>query len=514
MPSPVTPNDLKTLLNDTGGSFCDKFLRLLKGFPEAIYNLLLYERNEDGTISDAMKDDICALGCAGGDGTGGPSTGSLSAPTNVSATDGTLGDRVRITWNTVSGATSYQIFRRDTSDSSGATIIGTSTLATFDDITAVVDTVYYYWIKAVNATLNQISGFSAPDTGFRATALDAVTTLDASQGLNDTIVSLVWTPVAGATSYDIYRNTSGVFDADDIIDSDRVPFNNERTSLTGPTPTFVDAGGDLVYFDTPPTHLAKFYYWVVAKRGAPTPAVSAESNSALGWSWGIGDTSTQVSTTWSIPSNGPTSTVPVGATRAWIVLFGNGGSGAGGGAAVGGGGGGGGAMAWGILPVAAGGVFRITNSAAAAGNAAATTNGGTGAQSDLEYQPPAGAFAMVLRSSPATGGLFNGAGGGLGGTGSGASADAAVVDAQLRPGRNGEAGSGNKGGRGGNHCFAFRMPAAHVVGESGSQNMSWTGDDDMSGGGSWAVAIAPGLATGGNNAVGGVQAKARIVYYS
>jgi hypothetical protein len=510
MPSPITPNDLKELLNDTGGSFCDKFLRLLKGFPEAVYNILLYERNEDGTLTDAMEDDICALGCAGGGGGGGGGS-SLSAPTSVSATDGTLGDRVRITWNVVVAATDYDIYRRDTATAEGSTLIGTTTSLTFDDTTAVADTVYYYWVKARNATLT--SAFSTPDSGYISTELDAVTTLEATQGFSHQTgtktVQLVWTPTLGATAWDIYRGATNVFADATKIDSDRVPFDGTASVLTGPTPTFIDNGDELVYFDAPAATESKWYYWVVGKRTSPTAAVSAESNSAQGWALGAADGATVIGQ-FLIPSQGPTATVPASAVRAWVVLFGNGGAGAGGNAAVGGGGGGGGAVCWGEIPVTPGDEFRITLSVPPAGNAAAATSGGAGAQTDLEYKPLAGAYSMIMRSSVAAGGAYAAAGGGAGGAGSTGSTSG-VTNPQTRPGRSGEAGSGNRGGRGGHRFGFYRFPGAHFAGTSPS---NYASDSGQSGGGSYAVASAPSLAVGGNNATttSNVQANAIIIY--
>ncbi len=511
MPSPITPNDLKELLNDVGGSFCDKFLKLLKGFPEAVYGILLYERNEDGTISDEMKDDICALECAGGGGSGGGN--NLAAPTNVSATDGTLGDRVRITWSAVVAATSYIIFRRDTATAVGSTQIGTSLTATFDDTTAAADTVYYYWVKSTNST--DTSDYSTPDSGYISTELDAVTTLDATQGFSDPsgtqTVQLVWTPVLGATEWDIYRGATNVFAAATKIDSDRVPFDGTTSVLTGPTPTFIDNGDELVYYDQPPSASSQYYYWVKAKRTTPTAAVSAESNSALGWATGLG-TGAAFLSFWDIPANGATATVPASATKAWLVLFGNGAAGAGGSGTLGGGGGGGGAVCWGEIACSPGDEFRITHTVGPAGNAAATTNGGAGAQTDLEYKPLAGAYAMVMRSTAATGGIFSASGNGAGGTGS-TGTTSGITGPQTRAGRNGEAASGNAGGRGGHRFGYYKLPGAHFSGTLGG---GFSSDNNQSGGGSYAVATFPALATGGNNATTTslVQSRARIYFYT
>ena len=90
-----------------------------------------------------------------------------SAPTGVSASDGTHTTMVRVTWDAAAGATSYEVWRHTSDDSGSATQIASSVTATsYDDTTAVFDTTYYYWVKAVNA--GGASGFSSSDSGYRA----------------------------------------------------------------------------------------------------------------------------------------------------------------------------------------------------------------------------------------------------------------------------------------------------------------------------------------------------------
>jgi len=70
------------------------------------------------------------------------------APTGVNAR-ATTSTQVTITWNAVTGATSYQIFRRAPGGS--FTQIGTSTTTSFVDNTASANTAYLYRVRAVNA---------------------------------------------------------------------------------------------------------------------------------------------------------------------------------------------------------------------------------------------------------------------------------------------------------------------------------------------------------------------------
>jgi fibronectin type 3 domain-containing protein len=75
----------------------------------------------------------------------------LAAPTGVAAST-TLPHHVAVTWNSLAGATSYQIFRSTTNDFSTATRIAAGITATFfDDTTAVLGQNYFYWVRAKNA---------------------------------------------------------------------------------------------------------------------------------------------------------------------------------------------------------------------------------------------------------------------------------------------------------------------------------------------------------------------------
>ncbi|MBI2439774.1 MAG: hypothetical protein HYV35_00195 [Lentisphaerae bacterium] len=89
-----------------------------------------------------------------------------SAPTGVSAGDGTYTNKVRVTWNASSGATSYEVWRWTSDSSYAASKISSPdpTGTSYDDMSVTAGATYYYWVKAVNAA--GASGFSASDSGF------------------------------------------------------------------------------------------------------------------------------------------------------------------------------------------------------------------------------------------------------------------------------------------------------------------------------------------------------------
>jgi len=85
-------------------------------------------------------------------------------PTNVIATDGDYSDRVMVTWNTNDDADYYNIYR-STSVGGTKTYLGNQTSASFNDYTALIQVVYYYWLKACSNT-NGCSDFSSYNSGW------------------------------------------------------------------------------------------------------------------------------------------------------------------------------------------------------------------------------------------------------------------------------------------------------------------------------------------------------------
>ena len=88
-----------------------------------------------------------------------------SAPTGVSATDGTYPNKVQVSWSASSGATGYQVWRHTSNNSNSANRIDSGVGGvSYDDNTVIVGTSYYYWIKATNA--GGTSVFSNVDSGY------------------------------------------------------------------------------------------------------------------------------------------------------------------------------------------------------------------------------------------------------------------------------------------------------------------------------------------------------------
>jgi hypothetical protein len=182
-----------------------------------------------------------------------------NAPATLAASDGTYTDKVALAWSASAGALAYAIFRSAIPDTNAASQIGTATVTNFDDATATLEIVYYYWVAATNAAGR--SGFSPSNTGWRAGApvpyLPAPTNLAASSGAYWDKVRVTWSAVTNATSYIIFRNLTN-----DSAAADQVGFTDV---------TAYDDTGAPSWPETP------LYYWVKAANAQSTSVFSASA---------------------------------------------------------------------------------------------------------------------------------------------------------------------------------------------------------------------------------------------
>jgi len=159
-----------------------------------------------------------------------------SPPTGVLASDGNSTSSITVTWNAVSSATSYDVYR-STSPSSGYSLAGTVAVLTYTDSSAAAGTLYYYEVKAKNT--NGTSDYSSSDSGYLALA--APSSVTASDGTSTSYVRISWSSVAGASSYTIYRSTS-----------------------SGSGYSSIGSSGTMSYDDTGATASTTYYYEVRA----------------------------------------------------------------------------------------------------------------------------------------------------------------------------------------------------------------------------------------------------------
>ncbi len=93
----------------------------------------------------------------------------VSAPADVTASDGAYLDYVRITWEPVSAATHYQILRSASPDGAKTVVTAWAEGLVFDDWGVNPGDTYYYFVRAaVDAGGTQGSPYSEPDPGWAA----------------------------------------------------------------------------------------------------------------------------------------------------------------------------------------------------------------------------------------------------------------------------------------------------------------------------------------------------------
>lgn len=123
-----------------------------------------------------------------------PPTGLAAVPTSAT--------RVTLTWNAVTGATLYDVYR------DGVKVFSTASL-TLSDGTVSPSTTYQYQVDAVvGGVTSGLSAAVSVTTPPQGTVPPPPTGLTLTLGGTPTAptVLLTWDTSAGATSYDIYRN--------------------------------------------------------------------------------------------------------------------------------------------------------------------------------------------------------------------------------------------------------------------------------------------------------------------
>ncbi|KAB0671738.1 hypothetical protein F6V30_03935 [Oryzomonas sagensis] len=181
-----------------------------------------------------------------------------TAPTGVAATGGT--NQMTVSWSAVSGATSYNIYW---STATGVTIASGTKIAgvtsPYVQTGLAAGTAYYYIVTAVNSSgESPASAQASASTSAPAPVVPAAPTgVGATGGTNQVTVS--WSAVSGATSYNIYyATTSGVS-------------KTSGTKIAGATSPYVQTG--LAAGTT-------YYYVVTAVNSAGESAASAQASAA------------------------------------------------------------------------------------------------------------------------------------------------------------------------------------------------------------------------------------------
>ena len=156
------------------------------------------------------------------------------SPTNISASDGTYTDRVRVNWAEVAGASFYEVYR--TANPTGTyTQIGQTSSPPYDDYTANPGTTYWYKVRACNAA--GCSALSTADSGYASKSdggggggdqlPGTPGNLNASKGEYEDKIRVTWSPASGAKRYEVFRRSSEGGPYDQIAETTGTSYDDE-----------------------------------------------------------------------------------------------------------------------------------------------------------------------------------------------------------------------------------------------------------------------------------------------
>lgn len=228
-PLPCPPPDVTTGVSASDGTYCDK-VRVCWTAVSGADSYKVYRSTtniacpgtELGMTTGTCFDDTSAnpgtsyyytvrAGNACGDGPcsntdSGHRKAGLPAPGGVTASDGTHCNKVAVTWNTVSGAVQYKVYR-STGNVGGVdpplAIVGNTS---YDDTSCLDGVTYYYSIRAVSSCGD--GSCSLTDSGYRKTVTAAPGGVSATDGTYCNKVRVCWTAVPGAGSYKVFRSAT------------------------------------------------------------------------------------------------------------------------------------------------------------------------------------------------------------------------------------------------------------------------------------------------------------------
>ena len=152
---------------------------------------------------------VCAVNSAGTSAysniVSGRAKAAIPAAPRVTIGNSSASGKPQLTWAAVDGAAKYEIYR-STQQSTGFTLLGTTTSTNYVNTGAAVGTTYYYKVRALNVD-GAAGAYSSTVSGAaKAVAPAAPTvTMTYSDGGKP---KLTWSAVSGATSYRVYRSES------------------------------------------------------------------------------------------------------------------------------------------------------------------------------------------------------------------------------------------------------------------------------------------------------------------
>ena len=130
---------------------------------------------------------------------------AIPAAPRVTIGNSSASGKPQLTWAAVDGAAKYEIYR-STQQSTGYSLLGTTTSTSYVNTGAAVGKTYYYRVKAVNSA--GTSAYSNIVSGTARTPAPAAPVLKGGTSSASGKPQLTWAAVDGAAKYDVYRSNS------------------------------------------------------------------------------------------------------------------------------------------------------------------------------------------------------------------------------------------------------------------------------------------------------------------
>ena len=162
------------------------------------YQVRAYRKAGGGTVSSTPSVPLSAT----------PYFGSVANVRAVSSSPSSI----KVSWSSVSGASGYEVLRRDTPDGVYALVTST-TRAYFTDSNRIPNTTYGYQVRAYR-TVNGVRHYSTAAYVSAAPYFGSVSSAKAVRSSAGKI-KLTWSAVSGRTGYEIYRRSSS--DSDFVL---------------------------------------------------------------------------------------------------------------------------------------------------------------------------------------------------------------------------------------------------------------------------------------------------------
>ena len=152
---------------------------------------------------------VCAVNSAGTSAysniVSGRAKAAIPAAPRVTIGNSSASGKPQLTWAAVDGAAKYEIYR-STQQSTGFTLLGTTTSTNYVNTGAAVGTTYYYKVRALNVD-GAAGAYSSTVSGAAKAVAPAAPTVTMTYS-DSGKPKLTWSAVSGAASYRVYRSES------------------------------------------------------------------------------------------------------------------------------------------------------------------------------------------------------------------------------------------------------------------------------------------------------------------